>query len=78
MKAVADQDHPVLERWAGMADAETAAVQDVHLGARRGRRLRRRGQSMHGERPRVLALSDAVGGATGAERATAAAELAEG
>ncbi|MCU1686899.1 MAG: fused acetyl/propionyl-CoA carboxylase subuit alpha/methylmalonyl-CoA decarboxylase subunit alpha [Amycolatopsis sp.] len=32
MNAVADQDHPVLERWAGMADAETAAVQDVHLG----------------------------------------------
>jgi acetyl/propionyl-CoA carboxylase alpha subunit/acetyl-CoA carboxylase carboxyltransferase component len=32
MNAVADQDHPVLERWAGMADAETAAVQDAHLG----------------------------------------------
>jgi acetyl/propionyl-CoA carboxylase alpha subunit/acetyl-CoA carboxylase carboxyltransferase component len=32
MRALADQDHPVLERWAGMADAETAAVQDVHLG----------------------------------------------
>jgi acetyl/propionyl-CoA carboxylase alpha subunit/acetyl-CoA carboxylase carboxyltransferase component len=32
MRAVSDQDHPVLERWAGMADAETAAVQDVHLG----------------------------------------------
>ncbi|WP_188990670.1 carboxyl transferase domain-containing protein [Saccharopolyspora thermophila] len=32
MRAVADQDHPVLERWAGMADAETAVVQDVHLG----------------------------------------------
>jgi acetyl/propionyl-CoA carboxylase alpha subunit/acetyl-CoA carboxylase carboxyltransferase component len=32
MRAVADQDHPVLERWAGMADAETAAVLDVHLG----------------------------------------------
>ncbi|MEC3976035.1 ATP-binding protein [Amycolatopsis sp. H20-H5] len=32
MRAIADQDHPVLERWAGMADAETAAVQDVHLG----------------------------------------------
>ncbi|AFR07343.1 ATP-binding protein [Nocardiopsis alba] len=32
MKALADQDHPVLERWAGMADADTAAVQDVHLG----------------------------------------------
>ncbi|GAA2796946.1 biotin carboxylase N-terminal domain-containing protein [Saccharopolyspora taberi] len=34
MRAVADQDHPVLERWAGMADADTAAVQDVHLGGR--------------------------------------------
>ena len=32
MRAVCDQDHPVLERWAGMADAETAVVQDVHLG----------------------------------------------
>jgi acetyl/propionyl-CoA carboxylase alpha subunit/acetyl-CoA carboxylase carboxyltransferase component len=32
MRAIADQDHPVLERWAGMADADTAAVQDVHLG----------------------------------------------
>ncbi|MEV0643680.1 carboxyl transferase domain-containing protein [Phytomonospora sp. NPDC050363] len=32
MRALADQDHPVLERWAGMADAETVAVQDVHLG----------------------------------------------
>ncbi|HEU5333840.1 MAG TPA: carboxyl transferase domain-containing protein [Actinocrinis sp.] len=32
MRALADQDHPVLERWAGMADADTAAVQDVHLG----------------------------------------------
>ncbi|MDT0304987.1 ATP-binding protein [Streptomonospora wellingtoniae] len=32
MRAVSDQDHPVLERWAGMADAETAAVQDAHLG----------------------------------------------
>ncbi|MEV6303386.1 carboxyl transferase domain-containing protein [Actinoplanes sp. NPDC051861] len=31
MRAVADQDHPVLERWAGMADADTAVVQDVHL-----------------------------------------------
>jgi acetyl/propionyl-CoA carboxylase alpha subunit/acetyl-CoA carboxylase carboxyltransferase component len=34
MRAVSDQDHPVLERWAGMADAETAVVQDVHLGGR--------------------------------------------
>ncbi|MER7546357.1 carboxyl transferase domain-containing protein [Spirillospora sp. NPDC127506] len=32
MRALSDQDHPVLERWAGMADAETAVVQDVHLG----------------------------------------------
>ncbi|KIH99250.1 acetyl-CoA carboxylase [Streptomonospora alba] len=32
MRAVSDQDHPVLERWANMADAETAAVQDAHLG----------------------------------------------
>ncbi|MEO3826496.1 carboxyl transferase domain-containing protein [Actinomadura sp. B10D3] len=32
MRALSDQDHPVLERWAGMVDAETAAVQDAHLG----------------------------------------------
>ncbi|GII77973.1 fused acetyl/propionyl-CoA carboxylase subuit alpha/methylmalonyl-CoA decarboxylase subunit alpha [Sphaerisporangium rufum] len=32
MRALSDQDHPVLERWAGMAEAETAVVQDVHLG----------------------------------------------
>ncbi|MFC8383348.1 carboxyl transferase domain-containing protein [Nocardia sp. NPDC057272] len=32
MRALADQDHPVLERWAGMADAETAVVHDAHLG----------------------------------------------
>ncbi len=32
MRAVSDQDHPVLERWAGMADAETSVVQDAHLG----------------------------------------------
>src|SRR5690606_23604978 len=32
MRAVADQDHPLLERWAGMADAETAVVTDTHLG----------------------------------------------
>jgi acetyl-CoA carboxylase carboxyltransferase component len=32
MRAVADQDHAILERWVGMADAETAVVQDVHLG----------------------------------------------
>jgi acetyl/propionyl-CoA carboxylase alpha subunit/acetyl-CoA carboxylase carboxyltransferase component len=32
MRAVADQDHAMLERWAGMADAETAVVTDTHLG----------------------------------------------
>ncbi len=32
MRALSDQDHEVLERWATMADAETAVVQDVHLG----------------------------------------------
>jgi acetyl-CoA carboxylase carboxyltransferase component len=32
MRALADQDHRILERWAGMADADTAVVQDVHLG----------------------------------------------
>ncbi|GFJ82158.1 fused acetyl/propionyl-CoA carboxylase subuit alpha/methylmalonyl-CoA decarboxylase subunit alpha [Phytohabitans houttuyneae] len=32
MRAVSDQDHPAIERWAGMADAETAVVQDAHLG----------------------------------------------
>lgn len=32
MAAVADQDRETLERWAGMADAETAVVQDAHLG----------------------------------------------
>ncbi|WP_076260038.1 carboxyl transferase domain-containing protein [Intrasporangium flavum] len=32
MRAVSDQDHEPLERWAGMADAETAVVQDAHLG----------------------------------------------
>jgi acetyl-CoA carboxylase carboxyltransferase component len=32
MRAVADQDHPPLERWAGMADAETSVVLDAHLG----------------------------------------------
>ncbi|MEO5654240.1 MAG: biotin carboxylase N-terminal domain-containing protein, partial [Marmoricola sp.] len=32
MGAVADQDHATLERWAGMADADTAVVQDAHLG----------------------------------------------
>ena len=34
MRGVADQDHPALERWADMADAETAVVQDAHLGGR--------------------------------------------
>jgi acetyl-CoA carboxylase carboxyltransferase component len=32
MRALADTDHPTLERWAGMADAETAVVVDAHLG----------------------------------------------
>ena len=32
MDAVIDQDHRPLERWAGMADAETAVVYDAHLG----------------------------------------------
>ena len=32
MMAVADQDQVPLERWAGMRDAETAVVWDVHLG----------------------------------------------
>jgi acetyl-CoA carboxylase carboxyltransferase component len=32
MRALADQDHPVLERWAGMAEAETAVVQEARLG----------------------------------------------
>jgi acetyl/propionyl-CoA carboxylase alpha subunit/acetyl-CoA carboxylase carboxyltransferase component len=32
MRALSDSDHAVLERWAGMADAETAVVQDAHLG----------------------------------------------
>jgi len=34
MRALSDQDHPVLERWAGMADAGTSVVQDIHLGGR--------------------------------------------
>ena len=34
MRALSDQDHPVLERWAGMAEADTAVVQDVHVGGR--------------------------------------------
>ena len=32
MRAVVDQDHAVLERWAGMADADTSVVLDAHLG----------------------------------------------
>ncbi len=32
MRAVVDQDHPVLERWVGMADADTSIVFDAHLG----------------------------------------------
>ena len=32
MRAVVDQDHDVLERWAGWADADTTVVFDGHLG----------------------------------------------
>ncbi len=32
IKAVTDQDHPLLERWPGMADADTSVVVDAHLG----------------------------------------------
>jgi acetyl/propionyl-CoA carboxylase alpha subunit/acetyl-CoA carboxylase carboxyltransferase component len=32
MWAVADQDHPVLERWADMAEAETAVVTNARIG----------------------------------------------
>ena len=32
MAAVADQDHPPLERWPDMRDAEIAVVWDAHLG----------------------------------------------
>jgi acetyl-CoA carboxylase carboxyltransferase component len=32
MQAVADQDHPPLERWAAMADAESAVVFEAHVG----------------------------------------------
>ena len=32
MRAVTDADSPPLERWAGMADADTAVVQDACLG----------------------------------------------
>ncbi len=33
MRAVADADHEPLERWAGMADADTAVVHDTTIGA---------------------------------------------
>ncbi|MCD2193448.1 ATP-grasp domain-containing protein [Actinomycetospora endophytica] len=32
MRALADADHPTPERWAGMADADTAVVLDAHIG----------------------------------------------
>ncbi len=32
MRAVADQDHRMLERWADMAEAETAVVTDARIG----------------------------------------------
>ena len=32
MRAVVDQDHAVLERWAGWANADTTVVLDAHLG----------------------------------------------
>jgi acetyl-CoA carboxylase carboxyltransferase component len=32
MRAVADADHSMLERWAGMAEAETAVVVDTRMG----------------------------------------------
>jgi acetyl-CoA carboxylase carboxyltransferase component len=32
MRALSDSDHAVLERWAGMADADTSVVQDAHIG----------------------------------------------
>ena len=31
MRSVVDQDHPVLERWADMADADTSVVFDAHV-----------------------------------------------
>ena len=34
MRALSDQDHATLERWAGMADAGTSVVQDAHIGGR--------------------------------------------
>ncbi|WP_231919905.1 ATP-binding protein [Microlunatus soli] len=32
MRAVSDADHPMLERWAGMAEAETAVTVDTRMG----------------------------------------------
>ena len=32
LRAAADQDHPTLERWKDMADAQVAVVLDAHLG----------------------------------------------
>ncbi|MEZ5141480.1 MAG: carboxyl transferase domain-containing protein [Acidimicrobiales bacterium] len=32
MRAVVDQDHPTLERWSVMRDADTGVVWDAHLG----------------------------------------------
>jgi len=32
MAAVVDQDHPTMERWPGMAGADTGVVWDAHLG----------------------------------------------
>lgn len=32
LRAVSDQDHPLLERWPDMRDADTAVVVDGHLG----------------------------------------------
>ncbi|TQN31712.1 acetyl/propionyl-CoA carboxylase alpha subunit [Haloactinospora alba] len=32
IRALSDQDQPVLERWADMTDADTTVVQDAHLG----------------------------------------------
>jgi acetyl/propionyl-CoA carboxylase alpha subunit/acetyl-CoA carboxylase carboxyltransferase component len=51
LRAVADQDHPPLERWRDMAEAETSVVLDAHLGGHpvtlvgiESRPLPRRGQ----------------------------------
>jgi acetyl/propionyl-CoA carboxylase alpha subunit/acetyl-CoA carboxylase carboxyltransferase component len=32
IRSVVDQDHPILERWADMADADTSVVFDAHVG----------------------------------------------